>query len=44
MIQLSQRFKYMFLTLMTIFVFSAACQALPGSKADTLSRATFYVH
>ena len=44
MIQLSQRFLYVFLILLTIFVFGIANQALPDPKTDSQSKATFYVH
>jgi hypothetical protein len=44
MIQLSIRFRYVFLILLTIFVFGIANQALSNPKADSQSKATFYVH
>lgn len=44
MIQLSQRFLYVFLILVTIFVLGIENQALPDSKTDSPSKATFYVH
>ena len=44
MIQLSQRFLYVLLISLTIFVFSIANQTLSNSKTDSQSKATFYVH
>ena len=44
MIQLSQRFLYMILILITFLVFGIANQALSNLKTDSQSRATFYVH
>ena len=44
MIQLSQRFLYVLLISLTIFVFGIANQALSNSKTDSQSKATFYVH
>jgi hypothetical protein len=43
MIQLSQRSIYVILTLMAIFIFAPANQALSNPKADSQSEATFYV-
>ena len=44
MIQLSQRFLYICLILLTFFVFGIAHHALSNPKADSQSKATFYVH
>lgn len=43
MIQLSQRFLYVLLLLLSIFVFGIANQALSNPKADSQSKVTFYV-
>jgi len=44
MIQLSQRFLYVFLILFTVVVFAIANQAFPDPNTDSQSKATFYVH
>ena len=44
MIQLSQRFLYIILILITFLVFGIANQALSNPKTDSQSMATFYVH
>ena len=44
MIQLRQRFLYVILILLTIFLLGIASQALSNSSADSQSKVTFYVH
>ncbi len=44
MIQLSQRFRFVFLILLIIFVFGMASQALSNPKTDSQSKAIFYVY
>ena len=44
MIQLRQRFLYVILILLTIFLLGIASQALSNSSTDSQSKVTFYVH
>ena len=44
MIRLRQRFPYVILILLTIFLFGTAGQALSNSRTDSQSKVTFYVH
>jgi len=43
-IHLSQRFLYVLLILLTIFVFGIVNQALSNPKTDSQSKVTFYVY
>ena len=44
MIKLRQRFLYVILILLTIFLLGTASHALSNSSTDSQSKATFYVH
>jgi len=44
MILLPQRFLYVLLILLTIFLFGIASQALSNPNTDSQSKVTFYVH
>ena len=44
MIQLRQRFLYVILIILTIFLFGIANQALSNSSTNSQSKVTFYVH
>ena len=44
MIQLPQRFLYLLLILLTIFLFGITSQALSNPNMDSQSKVTFYVH